>query len=58
MVASYCYYVRSDYVGMGMVSLKGTGSKNFARTLRVIVYLRTTLLEILDPPLKFLWYQL
>ena len=43
MVPSCCYHIRGDYVGM--VSLKGTGSK----ISRAIIDLSTTPLEILDP---------
>ena len=45
MVASCCYHVRGDYVDV--VSLKG----GVIKTLRMIIYLSTTVLEILDLPL-------
>ena len=50
MVASCCYHVRGDYVGV--VLLKGGVVKN-SRALRARLFnLSTTVLEILDPPLE------
>ena len=45
MVSSCCYRVRRDDVGV--VSPKGAGFKNSC----AIIYLSTTLLQFLDPPL-------
>ena len=56
MVESCYYHICGNYVGV--VSLKEVGSNIFVHTSHAIVYLNTTLLEILDPPLIDIgdWY--